>query len=197
MIESNPADNRPISQLARLCGVGETRFRQLFLQYSGGISPVEYRNRLRIDYAEKYLYSDLVTVEYAALASGFNDLSHFYRTYKKYKGVSPHAGIGKKGKARRKCSPEYCSVCIFDTYRGTKVPVDSVKRYVGMNGKRIFSAVGSGKFRIYGAYPVGDSGMLLPAYTVSTGKRKFFTIRYAEIRQIRLVKAKVSYEIVI
>ena len=89
-IESNPALDIPIPVLAERCGVSETRFRQLFRLYTGGISPVEYRNRLRIEMAERILYTETVTVEYAARESGFNDIAHFYRMYKKYKGTVPH-----------------------------------------------------------------------------------------------------------
>lgn len=90
-IENDPACETSVPLLAKMCGIGETRFRQLFLQYSGGVSLIEYRNRLRIDNAEKLLRTQLVTVEYAALSTGFHDLSHFYRLYKKYKGTTPHA----------------------------------------------------------------------------------------------------------
>ncbi len=95
LIENTPQNDIPVPVMAKQCKIGETRFRQLFLQYSGGISPVEYRNRLRIDRAEKLIKTELVTVGYAASAVGFRDLSHFYRLYKKYKGETPC----KNGKA--------------------------------------------------------------------------------------------------
>ena len=83
-IESAPAEDVPIPVLAHLCGVSETRFRQLFLQYTGGESAVTYRNRLRIEQAIRLLSTKQVTVEYAAREAGFRDMSHFYRLYKRY-----------------------------------------------------------------------------------------------------------------
>lgn len=83
-IESAPAEDVPIPELARRCGVSETRFRQLFVQYTGGESAVEYRNRLRIEQARRILSTEQVTVEYAARKAGFRDMSHFYRLYKRY-----------------------------------------------------------------------------------------------------------------
>jgi len=91
ILEHNPAYDCSIPALAKQCGIGETYFRKLFSKYSGGISPTEYRNRLRLDMAEKLLRTEMVTVEYAAMASGFHDLSHFYRLYKKYKGTTPQS----------------------------------------------------------------------------------------------------------
>ena len=84
VIESAPAKDVPIPELARQCGVSETRFRQLFLQYTGGESAVQYRNRLRIEQARRMLRTQQVTVEYAAREAGFRDMSHFYRLYKRY-----------------------------------------------------------------------------------------------------------------
>lgn len=83
-IESAPAEDVPIPELARQCGVSETYFRQLFKQYTGGESAVRYRNRLRIEQAIRMLRTEQVTVEYAARAAGFRDMSHFYRLYKTY-----------------------------------------------------------------------------------------------------------------
>ena len=82
-IESTPADDIPIPELAALCGVGETQFRKLFNQYTGGLSPVAYRNQLRIEQVKRMLRTEQVTVEYAARAAGFRDMSHFYRLYKR------------------------------------------------------------------------------------------------------------------
>ena len=83
LIESLPAEDIPIPELAHQCGVSETRFRQLFKQYTGGESAVQYRNRLRLEQVERLLHTEQVTVEYAARKAGFHDMSHFYRLYKR------------------------------------------------------------------------------------------------------------------
>ena len=84
LIEINPAQDLPIPDLARRCGVSETRFRQLFRLYTNGLSPVQYRNRLRIEQVSRMLRTEQVTVAYAARKAGFRDMSHFYRIYKKH-----------------------------------------------------------------------------------------------------------------
>ncbi|MBQ7035821.1 MAG: helix-turn-helix transcriptional regulator [Clostridia bacterium] len=85
LIESTPAEDISIPELAKRCGVSETRFRQLFNRYTGGESAICYRNRLRIEQVERMLRTEQVTVEYAAREAGFRDMSHFYRMYKKYR----------------------------------------------------------------------------------------------------------------
>ena len=84
-IESVPSEDTPIPELSRLCGVCETKFRKLFQQYTGGLSPVEYRNKLRIEQVERSLRTNEITVEKAAREAGFRDMAHFYRLYKKHK----------------------------------------------------------------------------------------------------------------
>ncbi len=84
-IESQPSRDTPIPELALMCGVSETKFRQLFSLYTGGLSPVQYRNRLRMEQVIRSLRTEQITVEAAAHEAGFRDMAHFYRLYKKYK----------------------------------------------------------------------------------------------------------------
>lgn len=88
LIEAHPAQDLPIPELARQCGVSQTRFRQLFRMYTGGLSPIQYRNRLRIEQVTRMLRTEQVTVEYAAREAGFHDMSHFYRMFKKFTDTS-------------------------------------------------------------------------------------------------------------
>ena len=83
-IEACPAEDTPIPELARLSGVCETKLRKLFSQYTGGLSPVQYRNRLRLEQVTRSLKTQEITVEQAAREAGFRDMAHFYRLYKKY-----------------------------------------------------------------------------------------------------------------
>ena len=91
LTEADPARDIPIPELVQLCGVSETRLRRLWNEYTGGISPVDYRNRLRIDLAEKLIRTEHITVENAAYQSGFRDIPHFYLMYRRFKGHSPLA----------------------------------------------------------------------------------------------------------
>lgn len=91
-IENDPASDDPIPALAELCQMSQTQFRRLFSEYTGGLSPVDYRNKLRIEKADQLIRSESATVEQAARDSGFRDLSHFYRIYKRLKGHTPVQG---------------------------------------------------------------------------------------------------------
>lgn len=84
-IEADAAADIPIPRLAQECGVSETRFRRLFRLYTGGISPVQYRNQLRMEKAIRMLRTEQVTVEQAARDAGFSDMSYFYRLLRRYK----------------------------------------------------------------------------------------------------------------
>ena len=75
---------------AKACNISESGFRQMFFkQY--GISPLQYRNRLRINRARELLEYDNCTVAEAAYASGFENLGYFCRSYKKHMGETPQA----------------------------------------------------------------------------------------------------------
>ncbi len=78
-----------LSQIAAKCGVSDCYFRRLFQQYSGE-SPMNFRQRLRIERAKQLLLSDeQYTVSEVAQELGFSDVYHFSKTFKKYCGESP------------------------------------------------------------------------------------------------------------
>lgn len=82
------SDNRKISYYADMTGMSEPGFRRLFTEYTGS-SPVEYRNRIRLQEAKKLLRSGEYRIEEAAEAVGFTNLSFFCRSYKQLFGHSP------------------------------------------------------------------------------------------------------------
>ncbi|MBQ8397610.1 MAG: helix-turn-helix transcriptional regulator [Clostridia bacterium] len=82
------AENEKIAHYAALCGMSETGFRRLFRAYTG-LSPVEYRNHLRLSRAKIKLQSGEYNVSEAAEMSGFTNLSFFIRLYKKKYGHTP------------------------------------------------------------------------------------------------------------
>jgi AraC-like DNA-binding protein len=88
-IEENPCDNLPVSELAKMCFISESHFRLKFKEYSGGISPTDYRNQLRIRKAKEMVNSSLWTTSMIADVLGFYDTSHFYKVYKKVNGELP------------------------------------------------------------------------------------------------------------
>ena len=71
--------------------MGECYFRRLFKEYSGD-SPVEFRQKHRIEKAKQLLLSDeMLPVGVIAGELGFADIYHFSKTFKHYVGVSPAA----------------------------------------------------------------------------------------------------------
>jgi AraC-like DNA-binding protein len=82
------SDNRKIKYYADMSGMSEPGFRRLFSEYTG-FSPVEYRNRIRLQEAKKLLRSGEYRIEEAAQAVGFTNLSFFCRSYKKLFGHNP------------------------------------------------------------------------------------------------------------
>lgn len=80
--------HRPIGEYAALCGMSEPGFRRSFREYQG-MSPVEYRNSLRLLHARKLIASGEYSVEEAARQSGFDNLSFFYRLFRRKFAVPP------------------------------------------------------------------------------------------------------------
>ncbi|MBQ4159563.1 MAG: helix-turn-helix domain-containing protein [Clostridia bacterium] len=75
--------NEPISKYAKTIYMSESQFRKLFREHTG-LTPVEYRNQLRLKHVESLLFSGY-TVEEAALEAGFNSVSYYCRIAKKHK----------------------------------------------------------------------------------------------------------------
>ena len=93
-LENNYSSDLPVDALARMCSLSPATFRRLFISCKG-ISPVEYRNRLRIRKAAELLHCENYTVSEAAELVGIRDISHFGKLFKRYMGISP--GVLKKG----------------------------------------------------------------------------------------------------
>ncbi len=91
MIHARPEDNRRIADYAELCGMSEAGFRRLFREYTG-VSPVDYRNALRLERAKLLLAGGDYNVSEAAEAVGFSNLSFFIRLYKRKYGRTPKNG---------------------------------------------------------------------------------------------------------
>ena len=82
--------NEPIGKYAALCGLSESYFYALFKQ-SIGVSPVEYRNRIRIDTARHLLESTTLSIEEIALSVGFDTPFYFSRVFRQLTTLSPRA----------------------------------------------------------------------------------------------------------
>ncbi len=77
-----------VAYYAKLCNMSEVNFRRLFREYTG-MSPIDYRNDLRLKSARAMLASGEYNVTEAAEASGFSSPSFFIRLYKKKFGYTP------------------------------------------------------------------------------------------------------------
>lgn len=80
--------SEPISYYSELCQMSEANFRRVFREYTG-MSPIEYRNDLRLSNAKAMLSSLQYNVTEAAEACGFSNLSFFIRLYKNKFGYTP------------------------------------------------------------------------------------------------------------
>ena len=78
----------PISELAKSCNISEVYFRKLFKEEMG-VSPVEYRNRLRLERAKQYLEYGDISVQEISDELGYSTVSHFIKIFREEYGVPP------------------------------------------------------------------------------------------------------------
>lgn len=81
-------ENLSIAELSEMCHITPEYFRSIFKKHLGQ-SPLAYINSLKIDRAKELLLSGMYSVTEAATMSGYSDMSHFSREFKKMTGVSP------------------------------------------------------------------------------------------------------------
>lgn len=84
----SPEEMIPISELARACNISEVYFRKQFKALTG-TSPVEYRNRLRLDKARQYLEYGDISVQEISDTLGYSTVSHFIKQFRARYGLSP------------------------------------------------------------------------------------------------------------
>lgn len=81
---------RPVTlnELAEAAGMSPRYFCRFFSEMTGR-TPIDYLNFYRVERAcERLTYTDESVTE-IALSCGFNDLSYFVKTFRKYKGTTP------------------------------------------------------------------------------------------------------------
>lgn len=87
-LQTHYAEQKKISFYAELCRMSESGFRRLFTEYTG-LSPIDYRNNIRLEEAKKLIETGEYLVEEAAIEVGFHNVSFFCRAYKKRFGGTP------------------------------------------------------------------------------------------------------------
>ncbi|MDP4133062.1 MAG: helix-turn-helix transcriptional regulator [Bacillota bacterium] len=87
-LENNYITDVSVNELAQMCHVSEGTFRRLFKEYKS-MSPVKYRNMLRIRKAAELLKSGGYTVTEAAELVNMADICYFSKMFKKTMNSNP------------------------------------------------------------------------------------------------------------
>lgn len=88
LIESEYSSPLSLDDLSKACCMTSKYFCRFFFEMTGR-TPIEYLNYYRIESAcEQILTTDLPITE-IGFNCGFNDVSYFIKTFKKFKGVTP------------------------------------------------------------------------------------------------------------
>ncbi|MFV0362506.1 MAG: AraC family transcriptional regulator [Suipraeoptans sp.] len=87
-IESSFQDSITLDEIAESVNMSSKYFCRFFHDMTNK-TPIEYLNYYRIDRACYQLLSTNQSITETAYNCGFNDLSYFIKTFKKYKGVTP------------------------------------------------------------------------------------------------------------
>ncbi len=94
-IDSSYASPVSLGDLSRIAGMTPKYFCQYFHSVIHH-TPMDYLNYYRIEQACHRLSTTEISVTEAAYSCGFNDISYFIKTFKRYKGVTPKQyGKGK------------------------------------------------------------------------------------------------------
>lgn len=88
-LEQTYLQNLPVQRFADVCHMSVNTFRRLFHKQFG-ISPVKYRNRLRINRARVLLTEETITVADVIYACGFENIGYFCRCYRAMTGETPN-----------------------------------------------------------------------------------------------------------
>ncbi|MBE6611910.1 MAG: helix-turn-helix transcriptional regulator [Ruminococcaceae bacterium] len=88
-IEQHPEREFSVSELARRCFLSDTGFREKFKRFTGGLAPMAYRTKPRLERADALLGTGTLSLDEIAETLGFWDTAHFCRVYKKLRGHTP------------------------------------------------------------------------------------------------------------
>jgi AraC-like DNA-binding protein len=94
-LENNYLSDVTASELADMINVKECMFRRAF-KAEKGMSPVKYRNMLRLKKAYEMLSSGEFSVLEAAMLTSFDDAGYFSKLFKSMYGISPSQCIPGK-----------------------------------------------------------------------------------------------------
>ena len=95
-IDAHSSENINIEELASKCGMCYSNFAKQFKNQYGRTCK-EYIEFIRICKADTLLLYTDKTLDYISQETGFTDASHFIRTYKKIRGITPKQRRTQKG----------------------------------------------------------------------------------------------------
>lgn len=77
-----------LEDYAAMCHMSKFHFLRVFREIAGS-TPLDYRNRIRLEHAADLLENERLSVEEIALQTGFSSASYFSSAFKKKFGLSP------------------------------------------------------------------------------------------------------------
>ncbi len=86
-LEENIQEKIGVTELAKIAGMSYRRYTEIFKEQTG-ITANEYIRQKRIELAQKLL-QETGNIVHASIDAGFGDLSHFYRVFKQFTGITP------------------------------------------------------------------------------------------------------------
>ena len=89
-MEQNWERDFRMAELAAHCQLSESRLSHLFKEETS-LSPVEYKNRVRIRRAADMLLSGDASVEWISERMHYSSPAYFRRVFRKYMGMTPSA----------------------------------------------------------------------------------------------------------
>ena len=78
-----------LEQLAKRCDMSITNFRREW-QKIYNMTPIQYRDEIKISYAKEYLISGLYSVSETATKCGFENTGYFIKFFKNHAGITPN-----------------------------------------------------------------------------------------------------------
>jgi len=115
LIDQTFQDERSIKELARRQNLTNSEMSRIFKRcYS--LTPLEYRNKLRVFYSLKLMMIDQNKITDSALESGFEEISSFQRNFKKTFGLPPSSFLSKNDQFSPFEQQEVCSLSQEDLY---------------------------------------------------------------------------------
>lgn len=87
-IENNYLNDIDVNQLAQMCSLSPSSFRSKFVKVTG-MSPVKYKNYLKMKKAAELLKTGEYNAREAASAIGIDDEYYFNKMFKSFFGVTP------------------------------------------------------------------------------------------------------------